>query len=100
MSAKSLHQVYAESFSGGSLGHALYHPPSAKVLCPGSFGFFNERGEWNPIARLDDDKELKSLGFSRLAGQPKKAQPVPESWEVKTGADVSSTSVKVSVDLE
>ena len=43
-------------------GYALFHPVSNKVLKPGSVGFLDELGFWNPIANLEDPDSLSRQG--------------------------------------
>ncbi len=48
----SLADDYAYQMKGHSYGYALFHPVSIRDLRPGSFGFFDDLGTWNPIAHI------------------------------------------------
>ncbi|KAF4635737.1 hypothetical protein G7Y89_g2355 [Cudoniella acicularis] len=58
-----LHDLYASQMVNHPYGYALYKPASTKVLRPGAVGYWNELGEWQPIAWLDDPVSLKKLNL-------------------------------------
>ena len=63
-----LQQTYADAMRHHPFGFALYHPCDKTVLKPGSCGYFNTRGDWNPIVavsisdgqflKIDDDLQM------------------------------------------
>jgi hypothetical protein len=56
----SLLQQYEEQMKENHpYGMALYKPQSTKVLRPGSVGYWNQLGDWNPIVQLDDPASLQ-----------------------------------------
>ena len=61
----SLERVYADQMRHHPYGYALYHPASTTTLRPGSVGFFDGLGFWNPIAHLEDLPSLQKHGLKR-----------------------------------
>lgn len=71
------HKQYAAQMKDHSFGLALYHPVSTRVLRPGSVGYWNSDGIWQPVAFLDDSASLKKMrlespeeGLTRAVFQP------------------------------
>ncbi|KAL6717761.1 hypothetical protein ACLMJK_003846 [Lecanora helva] len=85
----SLSDIYTKSLAVHPYGHALYHPASAKDLRPGSVGFFNAAGLWNPIAQLEDSESLARYGLRFPPQSLTAARPEQISqWCPKTGRNV------------
>ena len=81
-------------------GHALYHPVSTRDLRPGSVGFFNAMGVWNPIAHLEDSESLTRHGLrfptqSLTAARPERIS----KWTPKVSEHVSQKIGGVDLDL-
>lgn len=86
----SLERVYADQMRHHPYGYALYHPASTTTLRPGSVGFFDGLGFWNPIAHLEDLPSLKKHGLK----QPSEAlerSPTERirKWTPRTSSGVS-----------
>lgn len=81
---RDLQQVYADAMRLHPFGFALYHPCDNTILKPGSCGYFNSRGVWNPIAHVSVaagpfvavDKELDIGPLETLEWGPKCSEHV------------------------
>ena len=75
--SKQLHEVYADEMANHSLGRSLYHPVWSSFIKPGSCGYFNDLGNWNPIADLSDAKKLEQDGYRPVSEILEKAPTGP-----------------------
>ncbi len=75
-------------------GMALYKPLSTKVLRPGSVGYWNDLGDWNPIAQLDSEHSLQLQAFKVPEEELQRAkfQPITE-WDRKYSILVTETDL-------
>lgn len=61
-----LQQLYANAMRHHPFGFALYHPCDKTVLKPGSVGYFNVRGDWNPITHILSSDEPFTMADDEL----------------------------------
>lgn len=86
----SLERVYAEQMRHHPYGYALFHPASTSALQPGSVGFFNELGFWNPIAHLEDVPSLAKYGLKEPTEPLERSAPEKiRKWTPRTSSKVS-----------
>ena len=88
---KTLPRRYARSLANHGYGHALYEPVSVQELSPGSCGYLNDEGAWNPILRLDDQGALQAHGLS-LCDLERAPQSIRE-WGPKTSSNVKQRKI-------
>lgn len=85
-----LHQMYAETLRHHSFGYALYHPCPSTVLTPGSIGYFDNVGEWNPM-------EFDS--FKALVAGMKMGEIEHATWGPITTKEVTQVNLSGSANL-
>ena len=85
-----LHEMYAESLRHHSFGYALYHPCPSTVLTPGSIGYFDNVGEWNPM-------EFDS--FKALVAGMKMGEIEHATWGPITPKEVTQIDLSGSINL-
>lgn len=88
-----LHKQYAAALAHHSEGHALYHPVSASILQPGSVGYFDFDGDWQPIVILTDSNALRSGSWYAPEGDISVTLNSGISWGAKTSNRVSHNVV-------
>lgn len=85
---------YANAMRHHPFGFALYHPCDKMLLKPGSCGYFNYLGDWNPIADV-----LSSNGrFVGLDEDPQKAEPQTLNWGPKCSEHVTEYRFKTAAE--
>lgn len=91
-----LSQVYAENMIHHPYGYALYKPVSSSILKPGSCGYFDAQGAWNPIADLTSPASLQKYGLSI----PKEElERIPIEENIAWGPKVSQRVTEMNLDL-
>ena len=83
-----LHLMYAESLRHHSFGYALYHPCPSTVLTPGSIGYFDNVGEWNPM----EFESFKTLVQGMKMGEIEHATWGPITTKEVTQIDLSGSA--------
>lgn len=96
MKETSLPHRYAKSLANHGYGHALYEPISVQDLQPGSCGYLNGEGAWNPVVRLDQTDELRKYGLGVCNLQ--KAPQSTRSWGPKVSSTVTQTKLDFKAD--
>ena len=97
----SLSDIYTSRLAIHPYGHALYHPASNKELRPGSVGFFNAVGLWNPIANLEDSASLAKYGLRSPTQSLTAAKPEQIlRWFPKLGKDVKERIGGIDLGVE
>lgn len=66
---------YPPSMKNHPYGHAFYEPELASVVRPASCGYLDDSGQWNPIADLNDEDDLKKADlkapdYDKMAEKP------------------------------
>jgi len=68
MPSNQLATVYAKTMRDTHYAHPCYQRTSSWDARPGSVGFFDNDGHWNPILHLEDlEKTAQMLGKARAA---------------------------------
>lgn len=101
MSSKwELDVLYADLMSNHPFGIALYRPQPRSLFNPGSVGYFDKFGAWNPIAHLEDGEALAAKGLSQVKDKLEKA-PVDNGikWGPKTSSGVRERKIEFSGGL-
>ena len=91
-----LSQVYAENMIHHPYGYALYKPVSSSILKPGSCGYFDAQGAWNPIADLTSPASLQKYGLS-IPKEELERIPIVEN--IAWGPKVSQRVTEMNLDL-
>jgi hypothetical protein len=91
-----LDQIYSEQLDSHPEGHALYKKLSTLEIKPGSCGFFDHDGDWNPILQLSDENELKAGGWTLLNGV-RIIQDAGIRWRAKTSKGTTGIRAGISV---
>jgi hypothetical protein len=89
--SSNLAQKYANAMTEHPYGYALFRPASSMKLQPGSCGYLDEQGKWNPvITNIEDTAELQRAGENISAPSPLIAMD-PEShvWGPKVATDMT-----------
>lgn len=89
-----LQVIYAEAMRHHPFGFALYHPCHKNILKPGSCGYFNDRGEWNPITDLANPSSLNELSFVGVDEDLQKGEPQMLHWGPKCSKNVTEHRLK------
>jgi len=93
-----LHDLYAAQMTHHPYGYALYKPTSKKVLRPGAVGYWNELGEWQHIAWLDDPASLEKLNLKVPEEDLERAKDDPvTNWRTMPSTKVKETNITASV---
>lgn len=90
-----LDQVYAEQLRDHPEGHALYKKISMREVKPGSCGFFDHDGDWNPIVQLNDENELQAGGWTPL-NRVRITQENGIKWKAKTSKGTAGIRAELS----
>lgn len=90
---------YAEAMQDHSYGHGLYTPEPMEILKPGSCGYLDDRGRWQPVIYdITDQASLKAKGFkapSGLARIPSRTH----TWGPKKSTSVSCTKPAITAGV-
>ena len=74
-------------------GYALFNPVSNEILKPGSVGFLDELGFWNPIANLEEPQSLSRHGLNRPSDPLSRKNPSRiKEWTPKQSSQVKEVS--------
>ena len=94
----SLADDYVDQMKHHPYGYALYHPVSTRDMRPGSVGFFDSLGVWNPIAHLEDSESLTRSGlrFPTRSLTVARTERIKE-WTPKVSANVTETAGGVNL---
>ncbi|EON64522.1 hypothetical protein W97_03755 [Coniosporium apollinis CBS 100218] len=96
-----LHLRYEEQMKDHPYGLALYKPTSTKLLRPGSVGYWNDLGDWQPIAQLDDPESLQQKRLKAPEEELERAKyKVITDWDRKYSTLVTETNVTGQVGVE
>lgn len=106
--ASNLATKYAPSMTEHPYGHGFYEPELASVVRPGTCGYLNRLGQWQPIADLTntddlDEKKLKyPASLTRAPGRkhewgPKCSNSVRQK---KLGASVAGSGAAGGIPVE
>lgn len=79
---KPLNVAYAAYMQNHPFGTALYTPQPVQEFHPGSCGYFDTTGSWNPITDLSDPTRLASQGFSPV---DEELQRAPAETDIQWG---------------
>jgi len=92
-----LDQQYADIMSNHPYGIALYRPLRQSIFNPGSCGYFDDNGTWNPIVHLEDREMLARKGLSEMEDEIEKA-PIDTGikWGPMISENTKATKVKLS----
>lgn len=93
---RPLNVAYAAYMRNHPFGTALYTPLPLREFHPGSCGYFDATGSWNPITDLSDSHRLTVQGYSPV---PEKIQRAPAETNIQWGPLASENVVSHSVDL-
>ena len=77
-------------------GTALYNPLPARLFHPGSCGYFDSLGAWNPVTDLSLPTLLSTDGYSPV---PEQLQAAPTDSSPHWGPKVSDSTVARKVEL-
>ncbi|KAH7418572.1 hypothetical protein BKA64DRAFT_654747 [Cadophora sp. MPI-SDFR-AT-0126] len=95
-----LPETYADLMSIHRMGHAFYHPEHAHNVRPGTCGYINNSGQWQPIVDLTDEAALAAGSFKPLTQLLIKATPDEFAWEDVTSEGVHSNKPSISVGAD
>jgi len=97
MAPDSLHNLYAQIMAPHArFGYAIYEPPLSKDLKPGSVGYFDASGSWNPILQLSDGNMVQRAGYVEVKEKLKLVRDENITW----GPKCSSGMKGMVVDLK
>jgi hypothetical protein len=97
-----LDQTYSKLMQNHPYGTALYKPQSSRNFHPGSIGYFDAVGNWNPVADLTSGNEGLSTVFSPFpSDQLVLAPEQTQTWGPKVGQQTTCRMIdlKQSVSL-
>lgn len=96
---RSLHSIYVEQMAQHArFGHTLYEPPLSSDLTPGSVGYFDDSGSWNPILQLSQGaKAVQKAGYAELKEVLKRAK---DDRNIVWGPKCSNGVKGVVVDIK
>ena len=97
MTEDTLPRRYARSLAKHGYGHALYEPVSNHELSPGSCGYINSEGAWNPFLSLDQKDVLQTHGMS-LCGLERAPRSTRE-WGPKVSSNVKQSKIDIKGDV-
>jgi|SRR5271155_4429483 len=94
-----LDNIYNKHMRQHHHGYALYKPVSSDLMRPGSCGYFDDSGSWNPILDLSDPQSLQKHGLT----PPKELTPAPVenniSWGPKASQGVTEQKIDISLGV-
>ncbi|KZF19065.1 hypothetical protein L228DRAFT_53304 [Xylona heveae TC161] len=85
-----LHLTYAERMKNHPFGFALYKPTSNTILKPGSVGYFDGSGFWNPITDLTNKDALKRRNLKEPGELSRAPREEIKGWGPKVSTKVNS----------
>lgn len=89
----NLNSDYGNHMKHHPYGYALFHPVSNGILKPGSVGYLDEFGFWNPIANLEDPESLSRHGLTSTSTPLCRAKPSRiKEWTPKQSSQVKEVS--------
>lgn len=90
-------QEYSNLLSHWNKGHALYTAPSNKDLKIGHCGYFDQVGEWTPIALLTDPEDVRGQGLEPMkkAARPQGGNKDHSDWSRIHSSNVIKHEVKL-----
>ena len=89
----NLSSNYANQMKHHPYGYALFHPVSNRILKPGSVGYLDELGFWNPIANLEDPESLSRHGLTSPSAPLSRAKPSKiKEWTPKLSSQAKEMS--------
>ncbi len=90
---RNLNSDYGNQMKHHPYGYALFHPVSNGILKPGSVGYLDELGFWNPIANLEDPESLSRHGLASPSAPLSRAKPSRiKEWTPKQSSQVKEVS--------
>lgn len=95
-SKQSLDGAYASYMRNHPFGTALYSPLPARLFHPGSCGYFDSVGAWNPITDLSSPSHLSTQGFTPT---PEELQAAPVDATARWGPKISESAEARKVAL-
>lgn len=94
---RPLNVAYAAYMGNHPFGTALYTPLPLRDFHPGSCGYFDATGSWNPITDLSDSHRLTVQGYAPVQEQIQRAPTETNiQWGPLTSENVKSRSVDMS----
>lgn len=93
---RPLNVAYATHMMNHPFGTALYTPLAARDFHPGSCGYFDAAGSWNPVTDLSDGPRLSAQGYASVGEKLEKA---PAETDIQWGPLTSENVVARNVDL-
>jgi hypothetical protein len=98
---QSLNIVYAEQMKHHPQGYALYEPISTNLLKPGACGYFDDFGNWNKIAQLDDKESLLKHGLTLTSEPLEEADDKTNiAWGPKCSVGVKGAKFDIPVGIK
>ena len=91
-----LSHVYAENMAHHPYGYAMYKPVSSNILKPGSCGYFDSLGTWNPFVDLTSPSSLEKYG---LSSPKEELERIPSEENTDWGPKVSRSVTEARLDL-
>jgi hypothetical protein len=91
-----LSHVYAENMAHHPYGYAMYKPVSSNILKPGSCGYFDSLGTWNPFVDLTSPSSLQKYG---LSSPKEELERIPSEENTDWGPKVSRSVTEARLDL-
>jgi hypothetical protein len=95
--SKALDLAYANFMKNHPFGTALYTPQPYGLFHPGSVGYFDSNGSWNPIVDLSSPEDLAELGYTPVAERLKRA---PSEKSIQWGPKISSKTKAQKLGLK
>lgn len=97
---QSLDSAYASYMRNHPFGTALYSPLPARLFHPGSCGYFDSVGAWNPITDLSSPSHLSTQGFTPVS-EELQAAPVDATarWGPKISESAKARKVALSAGI-
>ena len=93
----SLNLTYANSMRHHPFGYAIYHPVEKTDLKPGSCGYFDRDGVWNPICQIDRPRPSSSAPGSLFTSADEELQKAASQtlhWGPKYSENVTERRLK------
>ncbi|KAM0344801.1 hypothetical protein ACHAPU_007177 [Fusarium lateritium] len=99
MAPKALDLKYAELMQAHPFGTALYLPVPSSEFQPGSIGYFDSTGAWNPIGNITTQSNLPP-GLSPIDETTLNRAPADEQiWGPKLGTETRGRAVDLSAGV-
>lgn len=98
--AQPLDLTYTRYMKNHPYGTALYTPLPFRIFHPGSCGYFDAHGSWNPIVDLSDPSLLSSHGFSAVPEELHRAPPESVfQWGPKISENTNAQKVSFNAGI-